>query len=99
MKTNLETKSKRLEKDKENLIEMVRDEIHNVHLIKEELRRSKNMVEQEKYVSRKRADLEVRIAKGKVSRIEDIGNTVTRISSSPDNEEECNDETLTDKEE
>ena len=57
------------------------------------------MVEQEKYVSRKRADLEVGIAKGKVSRTEDIGDTVTRISSSPNNEEECNDETLTDKEE
>ena len=90
---NLETKSEILEEENKILIDMVREERQNVHLMKEELRRSQK-VEQEKDVSRIRAELEARIGDERVRRVEDLGNTMTRtMSSSPD--DESNDDTLT----
>ena len=94
---NLETKVDGLEEEIKILIDMVREEQHNVQLLKEELNRSKNMVEKEKDISRIRAELQARIGGKKVSREEDIGATVIRtISSSPgaDKGEEINDNTL-----
>ena len=95
---NLETKVEGLEEEKRILIDMVREEQHNVWLLKEDLNRSKNMVQQEIDVSRIRAELQARIGGETVSRVEDIGDTVTRtILSSPDDEEESNDDTRSEK--
>ena len=49
---NLESKSKRLEEENKVIINMVREERENVQRLKEEMRRRKNILKQEKEVSR-----------------------------------------------
>ena len=98
---SLENKCERLEKENKILIDMVWEERQNVQLLKEEIRRSQDMVEQERDISRIRFDIEAKICDETVSSINNIisGETITTptISSALGNEEECNDDTLTEK--
>ena len=77
---NIKIKSERLKEENQILV----DSSHNLHLVKEELKRSQNLIEQEKDRIEIRAELEARIS-----------DTITRtISSYPDN---CNNDALTEK--
>ena len=58
----LEFYCQRIKTENSVLIEMVREERNNVDLIKEELKKSKNKLEQEKKLYEIRTDLEARIS-------------------------------------